>query len=54
MPLTHEQKARRFAHTVKRMKTAEEKRERAHIIAQYCIAVLAEGHKKTKLPGRTK
>jgi hypothetical protein len=54
MPLTQHQKAYRFARTIQKVKTEEEKRERAHVVVDYCVALLAEGHKKTKLPRRVK
>lgn len=48
MPLNYHQKALRLAKSMRR-KTKPEKREIAHALCQYCVAVLAKGHQSTKI-----
>lgn len=44
--MNHQQKAIRFAKTIKSKKTKAEKREAAHVVCEYCIAILADGYRK--------
>lgn len=49
MPLTPHQKAYRFAKTIKKVKTKAEKRERAHIICEYLMALTQSSRVKPRI-----
>lgn len=44
--MNHQQKALRLAKTMKNKKSKSEKKELAHLLCEYCVALLADGYRK--------
>jgi hypothetical protein len=47
--MDHKKKALRLANTIAKKSTKQEKREVAHVLCQYYVALLADGARKNRV-----